>query len=567
MKNSFGFKKKNENTEYQIIIPKKEGEDDYILNVGVLTKKEVYEDENTFKVLIAYDKNCLYMKEKDYIELYYKHNLDKRGFVEVDGQTYVKLSKEAERYLMRDIENKKKEHSMRLRAKNRKEEDYPFKYDSKIYIQPKFDEENKIFEFEFDKKKKIFVKNFKISGTALENIFCAIAESHLNKTSLYNLLIMYAEPHGKSASEILVARSKSKTFKQKLEIVEVLKKYPFYKVLGEQLHFEEPEKFSNDLKSLYEAKNEIDFAKKIIPAASKKNMKIFRELLEKEKIYRDEAMKYAINAIIRCEELIFFIVKKPETLNNLLEMMKNEQKTIVIDYRGNYAEKKIVVEEIFKEGAIDNYVNAVCRDKQMTESEKINTIEQACRYIKDICKMKERFDKYGEPTNFNTLSEKQKQLFESIQKQFGKVTKIKKFHDELSIVCDKLVMDYKEFEYKKEVIERYTWKKNSYEFKMPKNNFELIDIGKEMKHCVGSYAEEILYNGKYIVNLYKNGESVITMEIEEGYGDDHAYILQAKKKYNKNIKQEEKELIKVISDYIKRAKLNVDTNDLDVLYA
>jgi hypothetical protein len=66
------------------------------------------------------------------------------------------------------------------------------------------------------------------------------------------------------------------------------------------------------------------------------------------------------------------------------------------------------------------------------------------------------------------------------------------------------------------------------EFRLPKGSHELIDIGNDMHHCVGSYASRVIEGERTIIVAYKNNERVVCLDITKTYE-----LNQAKAHYNK----------------------------------
>lgn len=97
----------------------------------------------------------------------------------------------------------------------------------------------------------------------------------------------------------------------------------------------------------------------------------------------------------------------------------------------------------------------------------------------------------------------------------------------------------------------YEYENDKYIVKAPRNYFELLNEGKELNHCVGSYAKLVARGNTNIMFVrYKVEESIsfMTLEIKNNQ------IIQAKKKGNSYPKGEE---IKFLKEYAKSKRLTI----------
>lgn len=87
-------------------------------------------------------------------------------------------------------------------------------------------------------------------------------------------------------------------------------------------------------------------------------------------------------------------------------------------------------------------------------------------------------------------------------------------HDALSKIIAELENENIEFEYSKEQLELED-SINGYEFHLPKDSYELIDIGVKLHNCVGSYKERVLEKRCTIVFAKNKGQHKLCIEIRD----------------------------------------------------
>ena len=125
---------------------------------------------------------------------------------------------------------------------------------------------------------------------------------------------------------------------------------------------------------------------------------------------------------------------------------------------------------------------------------------------------------------------------------------VTKFHDFITFESLKLTDIKKEFKYNEKFIDyfekNYDIDNKKYEFVLSKDSFNLILIGKELKHCVGTYQDSVFFKKCFIVSFYVDKVLKGCMEIR--YDGN---IFQFKGKHNKLIGEEYKDVLtKYIDD-------------------
>ena len=118
-------------------------------------------------------------------------------------------------------------------------------------------------------------------------------------------------------------------------------------------------------------------------------------------------------------------------------------------------------------------------------------------------------------------------------------------------------------------IYKYTEKQLQYEsnikgfdFTLPKNTKELIDIAVELSICVASYEDYILDNYCTILGVYKHGKVLLCLEI-----DSYRNCINQVKKYRNQLlvsgkNSEEDNLIEAMYEFLVSKDLEIDTIDL-----
>lgn len=168
--------------------------------------------------------------------------------------------------------------------------------------------------------------------------------------------------------------------------------------------------------------------------------------------------------------------------------------------------------------------------------------------ISDTIKMLERIEGIDETTVDFGVENKanfHKRKFKSIQD----------LHDAATKLFYSLSTDDVPFEYD-DVAKQRNMMIKDFEFFLPKSSAELRLIGDMMKHCVGSYDEQILSGEVHIVVVKKDDDYVLCLELK---GNE---LLQCKKKYNGLIHPADGELVTALQDYMQQQSLQVKTQDL-----
>ncbi len=129
---------------------------------------------------------------------------------------------------------------------------------------------------------------------------------------------------------------------------------------------------------------------------------------------------------------------------------------------------------------------------------------------------------------------------------------INEIHDKLTHMFNKINHKSRDIEYEEKTLELND-QIEEYSVKLPKNTLELVNVGYEMKICVGSYADRAVSHGCSIVVCYKNNIPEICIEIVDNS------IRQAKAKCNSKPNERQVALIK---EWAKKNNLEIRTSDI-----
>ncbi|WP_019392515.1 PcfJ domain-containing protein [Priestia filamentosa] len=156
-----------------------------------------------------------------------------------------------------------------------------------------------------------------------------------------------------------------------------------------------------------------------------------------------------------------------------------------------------------------------------------------------------------------------KQNILAIQPDFvmPKIYNIKDLHDSLSIVTHQLKQRYQEISYTMSEKKRMESSDiGMSDFLLAKSNHELMEVGRQLNICVGSYAQEALEKNLYIVLIRSKQGREITHCLEITHQREWS-LAQAKGKYNEipsvEVQQD-------IQEYCSRKGIRIKTSDIHI---
>lgn len=160
-------------------------------------------------------------------------------------------------------------------------------------------------------------------------------------------------------------------------------------------------------------------------------------------------------------------------------------------------------------------------------------------------------------------------MSEQLDKVFNKTPKsLVKYHDVLSkeselmrdkIKSEKIAIKMKEYSHLENIslVNEEGKFKDKYSIILPKSVEDIVEEGKKMHHCVGTYVDRILRGTSLVLFLRKSdnikGRSIATFEVNPFYKN----IVQIKAPYNQ---KPEKEAIEFIRKWSKKHKISMDRN-------
>lgn len=114
------------------------------------------------------------------------------------------------------------------------------------------------------------------------------------------------------------------------------------------------------------------------------------------------------------------------------------------------------------------------------------------------------------------------------------------------------------FEVPEHIERRLAMQKDHIKFFLPRESFELLDIGEALKNCVASYAHRVADGTSNIVGMSDDrGLLIACIQIKEDS------VVQAKLRYNKPV-WENMAVNNEIVEWAKTAKLQINTNDIRI---
>ena len=135
-------------------------------------------------------------------------------------------------------------------------------------------------------------------------------------------------------------------------------------------------------------------------------------------------------------------------------------------------------------------------------------------------------------------------------------TSLFSYHDALSVALQRQAVELHEFSYLDEVRERFERQVGDLAFRLPRTNWELFEVGRQMRHCVGSYAPQIISGRSLIVvGRGADGKAVACVEI----APQKQQVVQYKLNHNQ---RPFGEALEVAYTYCQHAKLKPGTSDL-----
>lgn len=255
-----------------------------------------------------------------------------------------------------------------------------------------------------------------------------------------------------------------------------------------------------------------------------------------------------------------FIDKKPTKfmLNNFFSIDDNKK------INSHYAFKSIIL-CLYKHFKDVNHANELTKILLKCESTYFNDKKTFYDYFIYIFKtFKDEitiYNAFKRVLKNDTFIEKIRDSSESLRKiiklkgniylknlNYNEKFDVSKFHDFITFESLKLTDIKKEFKYNEKFIDyfekNYVIDNKKYEFVLSKDSFNLILIGKELKHCVGTYQDSVFFKKCFIVSFYVDKVLKGCMEIR--YDGN---IFQFKGKHNKLIGEEYKDVLtKYIGD-------------------
>lgn len=131
---------------------------------------------------------------------------------------------------------------------------------------------------------------------------------------------------------------------------------------------------------------------------------------------------------------------------------------------------------------------------------------------------------------------------------------LKKVHDQVVKLYNERKQEFDEQTYKSRINEKLEFSDKTYTIIFPKKTSDIIDEGKNLSHCVGSYVPKVI-NGESIILFLRLKEesynSLITLEMI------NKKITQARGKFNRALLYEEKEFVR---KYCKEKNITLGLN-------